>query len=211
MYINLDLYFKTKLTPEDIFALVAIKQRYLAGFNEGHVQVFENMGLVEFIKGTSKQPKLEKVRLSKKGSDLLIKLSYEGSEDDESSTIKDWIISVYKNKSGGIVRNKAELGRRIQWFKKISGISGNYLAILIQTAMVNTYSEDSGMSVREFMDGNPRGILSNLAENLFWAPDSIYDKHYTLDRSPLYSFYEQNEEYIKSIWESKLKGDGSRK
>lgn len=211
MYINLDLFCKSGLTPEELLALVGIKQKRDEFYHEGHLQVFENLGLVDFIKGKSTQSKMEKVRLSKKGSDLLFKLSYSSSTDDESEAIKNWIISVYKNKSGGIVKNKTELGRRIQWFKDTTAISGNFLAILIQCFFNDTYDPSSGLTVAEFMNNNPRGVLSNLADNICFSPESHFDKHYTLGKSPLFRYFEENEEYIKRVWESKLDEEGNRK
>ena len=53
------------------------------------------------------------------------------------------------------------------------------------------------------MEQNPRGVLSNMLDNLCFNPTSVFDKHKTLDKSPLYKYFEDNQEYIEKMWESK--------
>jgi hypothetical protein len=89
------------------------------------------------------------------------------------------------------------------WFKTITDIRENRLAVLLQCFLSDCFNEDDGLSVKEFMEQNPRGVLSNMLDNVFWQPTSLYDKHKTLDKSPLYTYYEDNREYVNQIWESK--------
>ena len=77
--------------------------------------------------------------------------------------------------------------------------------------MQDTYDPECGQSFYDAKKYNPRLILSNLAENLFWMPQSHFDRHYTLDKSPLFTYYEDNQEYIKQVWNQLLDEDGSRK
>jgi len=69
--------------------------------------------------------------------------------------------------------------------------------------MQDTYNDQDGLTVKEFMEQNPRGVLSNMVDNICWSPTSLYDKHKTLDKSPLWQYYEDNTEYINKVWESK--------
>ena len=211
MFINFNIYKKYNLTPEYLIQLLAVKQKQTEEINTDVLGHFEELGYVTYTKGKKNQDIRELVRLSDKGKKLLTDLSFEGAVDEESEKIRDWVVSVYKNKNGGIVKNKTELGRRIHWFKTITDIRGNFLAVLIQCVMQDTYDPECGQSFYDAKKDNPRLILSNLAENLFWMPQSHFDKHYTLDKSPLFTYFEDNQEYIKQVWNQLLNEDGSRK
>lgn len=214
MYINIEHYLKSGLEFSDLIFLAGIKQtnkEILETLTDDIISRFKELNLITSIKGKKGEDECLKIRLSEQGKELMIKLSYEGSEDTETTTIKNWIISVYKNKEGGIVKNKTELGRRIQWFKTVTNIQGNFLAVLIQCAMQDTYNSSCGQTFYEYKKDNPRAMLSNLAENLLWTPESIYDKHKTLDKSPLYCYYEDNIDYIQQMWKTNLDEDGNRR
>lgn len=214
MYVNLELFRSKKLHPEDLYYLVGIKLKDIKVLEELTTDAFtrfEEAGLLTSIKGKKGDNLILNIRLSDKGKKFLLKLSHEGAVDEEADKIKEWVISVYKSKNGGIVKNKTELGRRIYWFKTITKIEGNFLAVLIQSAMADTYDPECGLSFYDFKKDNPRAILSNLAENLFWMPSSHFDKNYTVDKSPLYTYFEDNEDYIKQVWEVSLNNDGSRR
>lgn len=211
MYINFKILKKYNLTPEQLIQLIAIKQKEVDFVNTDVLSHFDSLGYTTYVKGRKDALKSELVRLSDKGKKLLTDLSFEGAVDEESEKIRDWVVSVYKNKNGGIVKNKTELGRRVQWFKTITGIQSNFLAVLIQCVVQDTYDPECGQSFYDAKKDNPRLILSNLAENLFWMPQSHFDKHYTLDKSPLFTYFEDNREYIKQVWNQLLNEDGSRK
>ena len=53
------------------------------------------------------------------------------------------------------------------------------------------------------MEQNPRGVLSNMLDNICFSPISVFDKHKTLDKSPLYIYYEDNKEYVNQVWLNK--------
>ena len=211
MFINFNIYKKHNLTPEHLINLLAVKQKQAEEINTDVLGRFEELGYVTYTKGKKNQDIRELVRLSDKGKKLLTDLSFEGVVDEESEKIRDWVVSVYKNKNGGIVKNKTELGRRIHWFKTITDIRGNFLAVLIQCVMQDTYDPECGQNFYDAKKENPRLILSNLAENLFFSQQSHFDKHYTLDKSPLFTYFEDNQEYIKQVWNQLLNEDGSRK
>lgn len=214
MYINITVLGKSGLEYSDLVFLAGIKQVDKEVLEKLTCDVFnrlEGLSLLTSIKGKKGDNPIYNVRLSDKGKKLMTDLSFEGAVDDESEKIRDWVVSVYKNKNGGIVKNKTELGRRIHWFKTITEIRGNFLAVLIQCVMQDTYDPECGQSFYDAKKDNSRLILSNLAENLFWMPQSHFDRHYTLDKSPLFTYYEDNQEYIKQVWNQLLNEDGSRK
>lgn len=208
MYININLFDKCGLEMQDIVLLCAINQKetsfvetYLTDSSYSH---FKKLNLIEHVKQKNKKEHpYASVRTTKEAKELLTKLSYEGAVDNETEIIADWLIKIYKSKNGGIVKNKTEIKRRIQWFKTITQISGNHLASLLQCFIQDTYNENDGLSVKEFMEQNNRGVLSNMCDNICFAPTSVFDKHYTLDKSPLWGYYEDNKEYIEELWKNK--------
>jgi hypothetical protein len=212
MYINLDLFYNSELSPDQLLQLVCIKQKRLECINEAFLEEFEAKGLISYVKPKNKsQNRLELVRLSKEGESFLNRLSFVGAEDEETKILAQWIIKEYKERDGGFVKNKAELSRRIKWFKETTEIKGNKLALLLRLAMRDTYSNDVGMSFNEYKKQNPRAILSNCAENLFWTPPNLFSRHYSLSESVLYTYFEDNEEYVRAVWDKNLDENGNTK
>lgn len=208
MYVNISTLVGSGLEYSDLVFLAAINQTetdwLIENLREDVYERFERLSLIKHIKQKSKKEHLyTSLRIGEDGAKLLADLSYEGAVDSETEIIADWLINIYKAKSGGIVKNKTETKRRIQWFKTTTQIKGNKLAALLQCFMQDTFSEQSGLTVKEFMEQNPRGVLSNMLDNVCWCPTSLYDKHKTLDKSPLWQYYEDNIEYVNKIWESK--------
>ena len=212
MYINLDLFYNSELSPDQLLQLVCIKQKRVEHINEAFLEEFEANGLISYVKAKNKsQNRLELVRLSKEGENFLNRLSFVGAEDEETKILAQWIIKEYKERDGGFVKNKAELSRRIKWFKETTEIKGNKLALLLRLAMRDTYSNDVGMSFNEYKKQNPRAILSNCAENLFWTPPNLFSRHYSLSESVLYTYFEDNEQYVRAVWDKNLDENGNTK
>lgn len=208
MYLNISVFTKSNLQFSDLVFLAAINQTetdwLIENLNEDVYRRFSAFSLITHIKQKSKKEHLYvSLRLSDSGKSLLVNLSYEGVVDSETEVIADWLINIYKAKSGGIVKNKTEIKRRIQWFKTVTQIKGNKLAVLLQSFLQDTYNEQDGLTVKEFMEQNSRGVLSNMLDNVCFNPTSVFDKHKTLDKSPLWQYYEENIEYINKVWESK--------
>ena len=208
MYLNISVFTKSNLQFSDLVFLAAINQTetdwLIENLNEDVYRRFSAFSLITHIKQKSKKEHLYvSLRLSDSGKSLLVNLSYEGAVDSETEVIADWLINIYKAKSGGIVKNKTETKRRIQWFKTATQIKGNKLAVLLQSFLQDTYNEQDGLTVKEFMEQNSRGVLSNMLDNVCFNPTSVFDKHKTLDKSPLWQYYEENIEYINKVWESK--------
>src|SRR3990170_3897971 len=207
-YINISVLLKSKLEFSDLIFLAAISQKesqfLIDNLTDDRFKRLEALSLLTNIKRQKKDEHAYiSLRVSDAGRKLLTDLSYEGAVDEETEIIATWLINIYKSKSGGIVKNKTETKRRIQWFKIATQIKGNKLASLLQCFMQDTFNEQDGISVRDFMEQNPRGVLSNMLDNVCWNPTSLYDKHKTLDKSPLWTYYENNLEYINKVWINK--------
>ena len=208
MYLNISVFTKSNLQFSDLVFLAAINQTetdwLIENLNEDVYRRFSKLSLIKHIKQKSKKEHLyTSLRISEVGAKFLADISYEGAVDSETEVIADWLINIYKAKSGGIVKNKTEIKRRIQWFKTATQIKGNKLAVLLQSFLQDTYNEQEGLTVKEFMEQNSRGVLSNMLDNVCFNPTSVFDKHKTLDKSPLWQYYEENIEYINKVWESK--------
>ena len=208
MYLNISVFTKSNLQFSDLVFLAAINQTetdwLIENLNEGVYSRFNELSLIKHIKQKSKKEHLyTSLRISEVGAKFLADISYEGAVDSETEVIADWLINIYKTKSGGIVKNKTEIKRRIHWFKTVTQIKGNKLAVLLQSFLQDTYNEQDGLTVKEFMEQNSRGVLSNMLDNICFNPTSVFDKHKTLDKSPLWQYYEENIEYINKVWESK--------
>ncbi len=215
MYINLHKTQK-KLKRGQLELLVALKQvdieYLLKELTEGDLSSFEALEFISRVKVKKKdEHPYTSLRLSPKGKEFLVGCSFEGAPDEQTEVIVNWLVGIYKKKSGGIVKNKKEIARRIHWFKTVTGITGNYLGILLSNFINDTYDSTTGDSVQEFMERNPRGVLSNMLDNVCWTPPNIMAKHYTLADSPLYTYYQDNEEYIKDLWEKLLDENGNKK
>ena len=208
MYLNISVFTKSNLQFSDLVFLAAINQTetdwLIENLNEDVYRRFSAFSLITHIKQKSKKEHLyTSLRISEVGAKFLADISYEGAVDSETEVIADWLINIYKAKSGGIVKNKTEIKRRIHWFKTVTQIKGNKLAVLLQSFLQDTYNEQDGLTVKEFMEQNSRGVLSNMLDNVCFNPTSVFDKHKTLDKSPLWQYYEENIEYINKVWESK--------
>lgn len=197
MYINLKQLEKCGVDGNSIMILNIIKQNSNGAQEEFLKRLSVDWELIkDYIEFTKKGASNEaKVRLNKKGKDLLIKL-VTSSVDEDTEKIAEWVKTTYKNRPSGIVRNYTELKKRIQWFSDVSNIKQNELALLIKAFMSNTYDPESGLTIEEAKKNNPFLVLSNIAENMFYSPESHFDKHYTLDKSPLWQFYNDNIDFF---------------
>jgi hypothetical protein len=194
MFINFNTFRKLKLTEEFVFFLLAVKsedEHYIENFKDKQKSLEE---------GYIKQIKSGDYRLDKKGKDVLNKLSKSDSITPETEKLAEWIANYYKNKKGGIVRNKKELQRRCQSFSDETGWVKNQLAVVVASFINDTYDQSSGLSLEEFKEQNPRMQLSMLAENLFWVPRSKFSTHFNLDDSPLYQYYLEHTKHIEEQW-----------
>ena len=199
---NLDVFFKSKITAEDFILLSVIQQNSNGGQRERLLELDSDYSSVsEYVKFVNRKNKTQTlhdlVRLDKKGSKLLVDLfTYSPSEDTEK--IISWMEATYKS-MGKFIKNRKEACRRCEFFSKSTGIEKNKLAFLLQTFMQNVYNPDiHGDNFREAKKQNPNLVLSNQVENIFWQKENVFSKHYSLDNSPLYTFYLDNEEFFNT-------------
>lgn len=199
---NLDVFFKSKITAGDFILLSVIQQNSNGSQRERLLELDSDYSSIsEYVKFVNRKNKTQTlhdiVRLDKKGNKLLVDLfTYSPSEDTEK--IISWIETTYKS-MGKFIKNRKEACRRCEFFSKSTGIEKNKLAFLLQTFMQNVYNPDiHGDNFREAKKQNPNLILSNQVENIFWQKENIFSKHYSLDNSPLYTFYLDNEEFFNT-------------
>ena len=197
---NLDVFFKSKITAEEFILLSVIQQNSNGSQRERLLELDSDYSsvseYVKFVKAKNKTQSIhELIRLDKKGSKLLVDLfTYSPSEDTEK--IISWIETTYKS-MGKFIKNRKEACRRCEFFSKSTGIEKNKLAFLLQTFMQNVYNPDiHGDNFIEAKKQNPNLVLSNQVENIFWQKENVFSKHYSLDNSPLYTFYLDNEEFF---------------
>lgn len=202
---NLDVFFKSKITAEDFVLLSVIQQNSNGSQRERLLELDSDYSSVsEYVKFVNRKNKTQTlhdlVRLDKKGNKLLVDL-FTYSPDEDTKKLVDWVIETYKG-IGKFCKNKKEAYKRCQFFSENSGIKRNKLAILIQTFMQNVYNpEVHGDNFYEAKKENPYLVLSNQVENIFWNKPNIFAKHYNLDDSPLYNFYLENEEHFLKQFE----------
>jgi len=213
MYLNLSKFLKSDLVPEDILYLTAIKQN-AAGKNveflstyltDSKVAEYENQDFIKTVKGKKTDSTYFLLRTTDKANKLLAELSYAADVDGETEVLFNWLQSVYKSKPNGIIKNKIETKRRIQWFKSITGISGNYLALLLAEFISDSFVPENDEKFIDFKKQNPRAVLSNMLDNICWTPRNDRSVHYTLEDSPLYNYYQDNLEHINKVWAEKIK------
>lgn len=197
---NLDVFFKSKITAEDFVLLSVVQQNSNGSQRERLLELDSDYSSVsEYVKFVNRKNKTQTlhdlVRLDKKGNKLLVDL-FTYSPDEDTEKIVSWMEVTYKA-MGKFIKNRKEACRRCEFFSKSTGIEKNKLAFLLQTFMQNVYNPDThGDNFREAKKQNPNLVLSNQVENIFWTPRDIFSKHYSLDNSPLYTFYLDNEEFF---------------
>lgn len=205
MYINTAKINKYPLSPEDYFKLCAIKngdKEYIEQhLTEEDYRRFETLSLVKYVKPKNKQqPVSERVRLDKVAEKILKDITTNGIVSEEIIILVDWLIKLYKGRSNGLLKNKVETLRRLQWYSDITGIRKNRLAVLLSSFAADSYCPDSGETFQEFKNNNPRALYHNLVDNIAWAPSNNFSQHYKLEESPLEKYREENESYIESLW-----------
>src|SRR5690606_28791796 len=128
----------------DLLYLCAVKQQD----EESIKEIGEKISVIRLLEHNYiKTLKNGEVRLDKKGKELLNKISKSDEITSDTEQIANWLISVYKGREDGIVKNKAELKRRLQWFQDQTGIYRNHLALLLKCFMQDTYTKESGLSI----------------------------------------------------------------
>ena len=181
MYINIEVFSKSGLEPQDIYFLAGIKQinkEVLEQLPNGVFNRLESLSLLTSIKGKKGDNPVYNIRLSKKGKDLLENLSI-AEVDEDSLKIFDWIAEIYKQ-SGKELGNQKKTKQFIAQFSKESNIEKNSLAFLIQS----------------FVNDESQFEWSKVLQYLFFKGDSVFSIRFDLSASRLYQYYQKNEQYF---------------
>jgi len=202
MYINFKIIdkFLKEFKIEDLFFILAVKQQ-----DQENIEEYCNLSSSQKLLDLKylKRIKNGNLRIDKKGTEFLRDLEKSDEISESTEVIAEWLIKTYKDKEGGIVKNKTETKRRIQFFSDQTGFTHNKLAILLGIYLANVYDKNSGQSLQEFMAENRMGVISYLADNICWKPKDNFARHYNLNDSPLYQFYLEHQEYVEQAWHEK--------
>lgn len=198
MYANFNILdkFLKEFKLEDLFFILAVKQQDQENIEEYRGYNQSKLLDLKYLK-TIKNGEL---RLDKKGTEFLRDLGKSDKISEDTEKLSLWLIELYKGREDGIVKNKQEVRRRAQWFSDETGIFQNRLAVLLQCFMQDCYTKESGLTIQEFKEQNPRMCMNNMLDNLFFKPETVFDKHYTLAKSPLNNYFEDNQQYIEEVW-----------
>lgn len=209
MYINHDKLKKYLfLSPLDFFLLAAIKncnQEYIQqNISEDDYKRFEKLSLIKYTKAKNKtQPVLERVRIDKKGNQILKDITTNENISSEIEILANWVKEIYSKRSNGLIKNFTAFKRTLQWYSDTTGIKRNKLAVLISLFIGDAYTPDCGMTFQEFKEENKRGFYSNMADNICWSPSDRFARHYKLEESPLEKYREENLEWVEYNWKEK--------
>lgn len=198
MYINFSVWdkFLKEFKTEDLLYILAVKQQDQENIEEYKGYNQSKLLDLKYLK----QIKNGELRLDKKGTEFLRDLGKSDEITSDTEKLALWLIELYQGREDGIVKNKQEIRRRTQWWCDQTGIYNNKTALLLKCFMQDCYTKSSGLTINEFKEQNPRMCMNNMLDNLFYKQESMYDKHYTLAKSPLWNYYEDNQEYIEDIW-----------
>jgi hypothetical protein len=184
-YINTKILKQHNLNLQQVSLLQILHQNKTEDMSEllesynGDLDVLNEKGLLSEVKAKSKQESVYKrLRLSKKGSELLNNLSIVDIDED-SLKIYDWIAEIYKQ-SGKELGNQKKTKQFIAQFSKESGIHKNSLAFLIQS----------------FVNDESQFEWSKVLQYLFFKGDSVFAIRFDLHSSKLYQYYLKNENYF---------------
>ena len=184
-YINTKILKQHNLNLQQVSLLQILHQNKTEDMSEllesynGDLDVLNEKGLLSEVKAKSKQEIVYKrLRLSKKGSELLNNLSIVDIDED-SLKIYDWIAEIYKQ-SGKELGNQKKTKQFIAQFSKESGIHRNSLAFLIQS----------------FVNDETQFEWSKVLQYLFFKGDSVFSVRFDLHSSKLYQYYLKNENYF---------------
>lgn len=197
MFINFELLINSEMALRDFMFLNAIKQK-----DEKAIKLFYNEDIINswIEKKIIKRLKKGELRIDTKGELFLKNMSSSLAITEDTEKIIEWLVKVYKSKPNGIVKNKTETKRRCQWWTDQTGIEKNKLGVLLKCFLEDSFNTEEGTSIEKQKRENPRLVLSNLMDNIFWNPPNNFARHYTIDNSPLWTYYEDNMEYIKNQW-----------
>ena len=184
MYINIELFNKSGLQPQDVYFLAGIKQidkGVLETLNGDVFTRLEALSLLTSVKGKKGDNPVYNIRLSDKGKELLKDLE-EAPINEDDKKVGEWLCNYYLN-AGKVIGNKKKLFRHIKDFRIKSGVEKNNLIKLCVA----------------FLQENEE--RSNKLEFVFFHPKNVFEVKLDLDGSWLYQFYLENKEKLDASFE----------
>lgn len=185
MYINFETLKKNNLNIGDLEILIAIKQlekqyieenkEYIQNRLDSHLY---SLNILSEIKGKKNEESIFKIRLNRKGRELL-ELLEEANILEEDKIVLDWLSKEYINRGKEIGNSKRTL-RHIRDFRIKSEISKNNLVILC----LDFLKDDNNME------------YNHKLEYTFYKPPTLFQTKFNLEDSRLYRHYLKHKERI---------------
>lgn len=194
MYLNHKTILKKGLSANDILLFDCINQQtsdnnmeeYIRHYLESDrdIEILEEKEYTKEIKGTTKQSLLHKLRLTKKGKDLLKQIQ-EADVDEFALQLRDWVVDLYK-KQDKKTKNKKRLAWQIAQFEANVGVTKNHLAYLIQQFILDSDNME----------------YNHISNYMFEDPKNLYFKGFRKEDSRLYHYYIKRQEYFNNQFKS---------
>lgn len=185
MYINIKLLKQKGYNSIDLLFLQLINQNKMEDVSEEIALIYDKVidylpidDLVYTIKGTKKQNVFQKMRLTRKGKELIDNLT---TPDiiEEDITIYEWLKNFYIE-NDKIIGNKRQIKKGIAGFRAESQITKNKLAFLLKIFL----SDEDNMK------------YNNKLENVFFDNKNLYSKKFYIDSCRLYQYYLKNKYFF---------------
>jgi hypothetical protein len=194
MYINFNLMLKKGITHGHLLILQLSKQMKLEDVSESliqlcgkkgevPVQALIDSGYLELIKGKTSDSFFRKVRLTKKGAEVLDALETPLVNEDDLQLF-DWLSKIYLKREKSI-GNAKKTKIYLASFRVHSGIEKNALAFLLKT----------------FIGDEKEQEYSHILQNVFFKGDTVFSTKFDIEQSRLYQYYLKN----KSTFDEKFK------
>jgi hypothetical protein len=197
MYINLEIFAKTKLKPEDLFYLIVIKQvnkELLETIPLDVLGRLEELSLLTNIKGKKSDSEASKIRLSEKGKKFIKSVFTEPPAGDDEDILFDWLSEFYLKRHKE-VGNPNRVKKLLAWFSNETGIRKNDLVKLFIDFLADGYVDEESR-VLEFTLFYPKKFTTDKGKSIAYeAKPDIFD-------SWLYKHFEKNKERLIPTFET---------
>jgi len=192
MYINLQLFRQKNLHPEDLFYLCSVKQvdkEVLETLPNDVLERFKELSLVEYIKGKKNEEDWCKVRLSKKGSELLNTLDIPDVEEGDLK-MAEYLFQMYLNHEDEdrVLGNKKAITRYIAILRNHLDLSLHQFFYLCEYFLAEYPYTKKLENI--FLDKNK----NRYGEFKNHISDSV-----------LFQFYDENKQAVENYWKLKIK------
>lgn len=196
MYINISVFNKSDLEPQDLYFLAGVKQADKEVLEKLTGDVFnrlEGLSLLTSIKGKKGDNPIYNIRLSDKGKKLFKCIFSEPIAGKDEEILFDWLSNYYleRNKEVG---NPNRVKKLLAWFSNETGIYKNNLIKLIVDFLKDEYVDEESR-VLEFILFYPKKFTSDKGKTICYeAKPDIYDswlyKHYLKNKDRLDNSFE---------------------